>query len=187
MKGNQRRVEKEVGNCNGKYDRMVNHHFAPLISRPRGNRACFIQQFIRSPSILALNTLSPHRSAVHRVYRSTQQRPVPSADLQRSFQTSDRTVKHHYRHWTSITVVRPFTKSSIAAVSTNPPKIMHRKLKLIIKWRWHEKRQDSSTRQGTNGSPSWETLALCRNMLAIWKRQWSTVIKTEQRERRGVP
>lgn len=77
----QRMIEKEVGNCNGKYDRMVNHHFAPLILRPRGNRACFIQQFIRSPSILALNTLSPHRSAVHRVFRSAQQRHGLSADL----------------------------------------------------------------------------------------------------------
>lgn len=77
----QRRVEKEVGNCNGKYDRMVNHHFAPLISRPRGNRACFIQQFIRSPSILALNAASPRSSAAHGVYRSAQQRPGPSADL----------------------------------------------------------------------------------------------------------
>lgn len=127
----QRRIEKEVGNCNGKYDRMVNHHFAQLISRPRGNRACFIQQFIRSPSILALNTLSPRRSTVHRVYRSAQQRHGLSEDLpaiisdrrqnsQTSLQTVYRLNQHHSRF--------PFTKSSIAAVSTSLPNITHRKM-----------------------------------------------------------
>ncbi len=169
---------------------MVNHHFAPLILRPRGNRACFIQQFIRSPSILALNTLSPRRYAVHRVYRSTQQWHGLSADLpaiisdrRQNSQTSLQTVYRLNQHHCSF----PFMESSIAAVSTNPPNITHRK-----KWRRgteaaREKGWDSSTRQGTNGSPSCETLALCRNMLAIWKRQWSTVIKTEQRDRRSVP
>lgn len=35
--------EEKEGNCNGKYDRMVNHHFARLILSPYGNKACFIQ------------------------------------------------------------------------------------------------------------------------------------------------
>lgn len=115
----QRMIEKEVGNCNGKYDRMVNHHFAPLILRPRGNRACFIQQFIRSPSILALNTLSPHRSAVHRVFRSAQQRHGLSADLpaiisdrRQNSQTSLQTVYRLNQHHCSF----PFMESFIAAV-----------------------------------------------------------------------
>lgn len=110
---------------------MVNHHFAQLISRPRGNRACFIQQFIRSPSILALNTLSPRRSTVHRVYRSAQQRHGLSEDLpaiisdcrqnsQTSLQTVYRLIQHHSRF--------PFTESSIAAVSTSLPNITHRKM-----------------------------------------------------------
>lgn len=173
MKEIQRRIEKEVGNCNGKYDRMVNHHFALLISRPRGNRACFIQQFIRSPSILALNTLSPRRSTVHCVYRSAQQRNGLSADLpaiisdrRQNSQTSLQTVYRLNQHHCSY----PFTESSIAAVSTNPPNITHRRNGRGTEVA-SEKGWDSSTRQGTNGSLSCETLALCRNMLAIWKRQ----------------
>ena len=58
-------TEREKGNCNGKYDRMVNHHFALLISTPRGNRACFIQQFITFPSIPALNTKSSIAEGVY--------------------------------------------------------------------------------------------------------------------------
>lgn len=130
MKEIQSRIEKEVGNCNGKYDRMVNHHFAPLILRPRGNRACFIQQFIRSPSILALNTLSPRRSAMHCIYRSAQQRHGLSADLpaiisdrRQNSQTSLQTVYRLNQHHCSFS----FTESPIAAVSTNPPNITYRK------------------------------------------------------------
>ncbi len=164
---------------------MVNHHFAPLILHPRGNRTCFIQQFIRSPSILALNTLSPRRSAMHRIYRSAQQRHGLSADLpaiisdrRQNSQTSLQTEPTSLQ----FSLYRITHRCSVYKPSKHHPQ---------KKWRrgtevW-DKGWDSSTRQGTNGSPSCETLALCRNMLAIWKRQWSTVIKTEQRERRSVP
>ncbi len=130
MKKIQRRIEKKVGNCNGKYDRMVNHHFAPLILRPRGNRACFIQQFIRSPSILALKTLSPRRYAVHRglQIRPAAARPVcrpPSYHFRPPTEQPNIITDCLQTEPTSLQF--PFMESSIAAVSTNPPNITHRK------------------------------------------------------------
>jgi len=108
---------------------MVNHHFALLILHPRGNRACFIQQFIRSLSILALNTLTPLHHAQCLDPPSSGMACLKTSQL--SFQTADRTAKHHYIQ----TVYRLnqhhcrflFTELSIAAVSTSLPNITHRK------------------------------------------------------------
>ncbi len=168
---------------------MVNHHFAPLILRPRGNRACFIQQFIRSHPFWHLTRW------VHAATQCTASTDPPSSGTaclqtsQLSFQTADRTAKHHYRlstDWTNITAVFPLwnhpSLQCLQTLQTSPTEKMKEGNEAA-----REKGWDSSTRQGTNGSPSCETLALCRNMLAIWKRQWSTVIKTEQRDRRSVP